>query len=308
MARRRRGRPVHGWVVVDKPSGATSVQCVAAVRRAADAAKAGHAGTLDPLATGLLPVALGEATKTVAHVMDGRKVYRFRVRWGERRDTDDAEGRVAATSDRRPSAAEIAAVLPRFVGVIDQVPPAFSAIKVDGRRAYALARGDGAPQLAARPITILRLDVIDAASPDSAEFEAACGKGAYMRALARDLALALGTEGYVEMLRRIAVGPFTEDHAIPLDNVRELGHSDGLAEHVLPVEASLADIPALTLTEPEARRLQNGQPVAALPVARRSPEGLPSRAGVFCAMSAGRPVALARITGGEIRPLRVLNL
>ena len=308
MARKRRGQPVHGWVVVDKPAGVTSVQCVSAVRRATNANKAGHGGTLDPLATGVLPVALGEATKTVPYIMDGLKRYRFRVAWGERRDTDDAEGRVVAVSAERPSEAAIRDVLPRFEGEIEQVPPAYSAIKVDGQRAYDLARAEAPPTLAARPVLIERLTLIASPDADHAEFEAVCGKGAYMRALARDLGEALGTLGHIAALRRTAVGPFTEAHAIVLDKVRELGHSAALAEHVLPVDAALADIPALTLTEVEARRLKNGQPVAALPVVRRAAHPLPSRDGLVCATAAGRPVAVARIAGGELRPLRVLNL
>lgn len=308
MARRRRGRPVHGWVVVDKPSGVTSVQCVAAVRRAADAEKAGHGGTLDPLATGLLPVALGEATKTVPYVMDGFKTYRFRIRWGEGRDTDDAEGRITEVSAVRPDAAAVRAVLQRFEGEILQVPPVYSAIKVDGRRAYDLARADTPPDLEARPVVVRRLSLADLPDADHADFEVVSGKGAYMRSLARDIARALGTVGHVVALRRTTVGPFGEAHAILLDKIRELGHSASLAEHVLPVDAALADIPALVLTEVEARRLKNGQAVAALPIVRRAAHPLSSRDGLVCATAAGRPVALARLVGGELRPLRVLNL
>lgn len=308
MGRKRRGEPVHGWVIVDKPAGATSVQCVAAVRRALNAEKAGHGGTLDPLATGLLPVALGEATKTVPYVMDGRKTYRFTLRWGESRDTDDAEGRVAAISDVRPDVAAIRAILPSFEGEIQQVPPVYSAIKVDGRRAYDLARAATPPVLVARPVVITRLTLLDMPDADHAVFEATCGKGAYMRALARDLATALGTVGHVVALRRTAVGPFRESHAIVLDKLRELGHSAVLAEHVLPVDAALADIPALVITEVEARRLKQGQPVAVLPIVKRAAQPVSSSDGLVCATIGGRTVALARIAGGELRPFRVLNL
>jgi len=308
MARRRRGRPVHGWVIVDKPSGVTSVRAVAIVRAALDAAKAGHGGTLDPLATGLLPVALGEATKTVPFVMDGTKVYRFTVRWGERRSTDDAEGEVVETSAVRPGAADIAAVLDRFTGRIEQVPPQFSAIKVGGERAYDLARNDQVVALAARPVVIERITLVDQPDADHAVFEVVSGKGAYMRSLARDLATALGTVGHVAALRRTAVGPFREVHAISLDGARSLGHSAAPGQAILPVEAALAGIPALILTEPEANRLHRGQAVAALPVVRRLPHKLTAADPVLCTTAAGKPVALARIQGGEVRPVRVLNL
>jgi tRNA pseudouridine55 synthase len=306
--RHRRGADIHGWLVVDKPPGTTSVSVVSAVRRAANAAKAGHGGTLDPLASGVLPVALGEATKTVAYVMDRTKSYRFTVRWGERRDTDDVEGSIVECSDHRPRAGEITALLPRFEGEIEQVPPIYSAVKIEGRRAYALARAAVPVELFPRRVRIVRFRLIGIPDSDHAEFEVESGKGAYMRSLARDLARALGTCGYITALRRTAVGPFTEVNAIPLDKVSSLGHSGALLEHVLPVEAALADIPALTLTEAEARRLQQGQPIAVLPVARRSPQQHVFKDAVICAMAEGRPVALARIRGGEIRPVRVLNL
>ncbi len=309
MGRKRRGGvPVHGWFLVDKPLGITSAAAVAIVRRLLNAMKAGHGGTLDPLATGVLPIALGEATKTVSYVMDGRKAYRFTIRWGEQRSTDDAEGEVLHLSDVRPSEQAIRAVLPQFTGDIEQVPPTFSAIKLGGQRAYALARADAPVDLPARRVTIERFEVVACPDADHAVFEVQSGKGAYMRSLARDLAVALGTVGYVSALRRISVGSFTESMAIPLDNVNGLRHSGALFEHVLPVGSALADIPALTLTEAEARRLRHGQPIAVLPVASRSTcEGLYPEA-VCCAMSGGQPVALAQIRGGEIRPIRVLNL
>ncbi len=308
MARKRRGTPIHGWIVIDKPPGLSSSAVVSRVKRLTGAVKVGHAGTLDPLATGVLPMALGEATKTVAYLMDGRKAYRFTVRWGEARDTDDAEGAVTAISDARPTQAEIEVVLGRFRGSIEQVPPAFSAIKVGGRRAYALARGDAAPALSARTVQIHDLTLKAMPDRDHAEFEAVSGKGAYMRSLARDLAAALGTVGHVSALRRTAVGSFHESQAISLDKLESLGHSAPLSGHLLPVETVLDDIPALALTEREARKLSHGQAIPVLPVASRSPFKNIGQGDVVRAMVEGRLVALAKIKGGEIRPFRVINL
>jgi tRNA pseudouridine55 synthase len=300
-------RNLHGWLVVDKPAKITSAAVVGCVRRSTSVAKAGHGGTLDPLATGVLPIALGEATKTVGYVLDGRKVYRFTVRWGEQRDTDDAEGSVVGTSDLRPTDAQVVAALPRFIGQIDQVPPTFSAVKIAGERAYALARAARPVDLQARPVTVYDMALIDRPDRDHAVFEVEAGKGVYMRALARDLAFALGTLGYVTALRRLAVGRFTQDAAICLDLLESIGHSAELGNHLLPVGSALADIPALILTEAEARRLQHGQPIAVLPVTSRSSLTDLSRDAVVCAMARGKAVALARISGGEIRPVRILN-
>jgi len=308
LGRRRQGVPINGWLVIDKPAGVTSAAVVTAVRRATNAAKAGHGGTLDPLATGVLPIALGEATKTVSYVMDGSKIYRFTIRWGERRNTDDAEGEVVEVSDVRPTEEAIRAVLPRFVGDIDQVPPIFSAVKVAGQRAYALARAEMPVELESRTVHVEGIELIDMADADHAVFEVTAGKGTYMRALARDLAVSLDTVGHVAALRRRSVGSFTEASAIPLDKIDTLGHIDALKERLLPVGAALDGIPALNLTEAEARRLQRGQPVAVLPVASRSSIKHLTRDAVFCAVAMGRPVALATVKGGEIRPLRVLNL
>ena len=301
MGRKRRGKPIHGWLVIDKAAGMTSNAVVGWVRRLTGAAKAGHGGTLDPLAT-------GEATKTMAFVVDGSKAYRFTVRWGEGRDTDDAEGAVTALSDVRPREEDIRRALGDFTGDIEQVPPAFSAVKVGGHRAYELARAEVAVELAPRTVRIERFELVGCPDADHAEFEVGCGKGTYMRSLARDLALRLGTLGHVTALRRTRAGPFAEEAAISLDNFEGLGHSAPLVSHLLPVETALADIPALALTEAEARRLRHGQPVAVLPVATRSPHSNVAQGAVVCAMSGDKPVALARITGGEIRPLRVLNL
>ena len=307
MGRKRRGTPIHGWLVIDKPKGLTSNAVVGRVKRITNAAKIGHGGTLDPLATGLLPLALGEATKTVSYVMDGAKEYRFTIRWGEARTTDDAEGTVTETSVIRPAEVQILAVLDDFIGDIEQVPPAFSAIKIKGERAYKLARADRPPEMKPRTIRIQALKLRDMPDADHASFHVVSGKGAYIRALARDMALALGTFGHISDLRRVAVGPFKEKDAISLDKLESLGHSAPLAEHLLPVETVLDDIPALALTETEARRLRRGQAVPVLPVANRSPFKNIGQGDVVCAMTDGRLVALAKIMGGEIRPFRVMN-
>lgn len=308
MARRRRGEPINGWLAVDKPSGMTSTTVVTRVRRALNAAKAGHGGTLDPMATGVLPIALGEATKTVAYVMDGAKTYHWRVRWGEARSTDDAEGEVTATSPVRPSREQIAAALPRFVGEIEQVPPRFSAVKIAGQRAYDLARDGEEMDLKPRRVRIDEFKLLGLPDADNADFEVRSGKGAYMRSLARDLAVALGTVGHIAILRRIACGPFHETAAISLDKLEHLGHIAASANVLLPVETALDDIPALALTEAEARRLQSGQPISLLRMAVRDPLAFMPPDGTVRAMADGRLVALARIDGGEVRPVRVLNL
>jgi tRNA pseudouridine55 synthase len=299
---------IHGWLAVDKPAGLTSTRVVGAVKRLLGAAKAGHAGTLDPMATGVLPIALGEATKTVQYVMDGLKSYRFTVRWGEARTTDDCDGDVVASSPVRPEAAAIDAVLPRFIGEIEQVPPRFSAVKIDGRRAYELARAEAPVELQPRRVWIERLEPVEWPDRDHTVFEVDCGKGAYMRALARDLAVTLGTFGHLAALRRTAVGPFHEASAITLDKLEALVHSAGHHVPLLPVEAALDDIPALVLTGIEANRLRSGQPVSLL---RRS--DLARTAGLcdgmaVCATSGGKAVAITRYQAGQIRPVRVLNL
>ena len=308
MGRKRRGKAIHGWIIIDKPGGLSSNAVVGRVRRLTGAAKVGHAGTLDPMATGVLPMALGEATKIVSYLMDGAKAYRFTVRWGEQRNTDDAEGEVVATSDARPAKEQILAVLGNFIGDIEQVPPVFSAIKIEGKRAYALARADQAPEMKPRTIHIEDLKLLSVVDADHAEFEAVSGKGAYMRSLARDLGTALGTVGHIAQLRRIAVGPFDEKQAISLDKLESLRHSAPLSEYLLPVETVLDDIPALALTETEARKLSQGQAIPVLPVASRSPLKNIGQGDVVRVMAEGRLVALAKINGGEIRPFRVMNL
>jgi tRNA pseudouridine55 synthase len=307
---KRNGRPIHGWLVIDKPGGLTSAAVIAVVRRLTGAAKAGHGGTLDPLATGVLPVALGEATKTVAYAMGGSKTYVFTIRWGEKRNTDDCDGETTAVSEVRPEAAAIADVLPRFTGVIEQVPPDFSAVKVGGRRAYALARGEQAVarQLQPREGFVEDIALLGRPDADHATFRVRSGKGVYMRSLARDIAAALGTYGHVSALRRLCVGPFAEAQALSLDRARQLDAEAILAQHLLPIGAALAGVPAVSVTEIEARRLQHGQPIASLPVASRSHTDGLCRDAVVYATAAGRPVALAQIKGSEIRPLRVLNV
>jgi tRNA pseudouridine55 synthase len=304
MARKRKGQPVHGWVILDKPLGMSSAQAVAKVRRLFDAAKAGHAGTLDPLATGVLPIALGEATKAVPYVMADAKIYRFTARWGAATDTDDGEGRVVATSDSRPSRAAIEKILPDFVGTIAQTPPAYSALKIAGARAYDLARHGAAPDMKPRPVTIDRLDLIELPDPDHAVFDALVGKGTYIRALARDLGQALGTVAHVTQLRRLAVGRFRAERAISLENLAVMGHSVAASEHLLSVETALDDIPALAVTEVEAASLRHGRSVTSADQAfcRGLGEGTTIRA-----VNGDRLVAFAQIRDGGLRPIRVLN-
>jgi len=310
MARKRRGRPIHGWVSIDKPAGMTSAQVVARVRALVDAAKAGHGGTLDPLATGVLPIALGEATKTVGWVMDGPKAYRFTVRWGEARATDDSEGAVTETSAVRPTDDAIRAVLPRFTGDIEQTPPAYSAIKLDGRRAYELARADQVVNIPSRVVRIDEIRLVATPDEDHAVFEVRCGKGTYMRSLARDIARALGTVGHIVQLRRTAVGRFEESQSISLDKLASLMHSAPPSAYLLAVETALDDIPALALNAAQADHLRHGRPVRVQgPEGHRFVEvGDLADGDVLCAMAEGRPVALARLEHGEIRPMRVLNV
>jgi tRNA pseudouridine55 synthase len=305
--RRKKGSKVDGWLILDKPAGITSTQAVNVVKRIFDAQKAGHAGTLDPLATGILPIALGEGTKTVPYVMDGRKTYRFILKFGEARSTDDAEGEVIQTSDRRPTDDEIRAALPAFIGEIDQVPPAFSAIKVQGERAYDLARAGEMVELTSRKVTVYGLALLVRPSPDEVRLEVRCGKGTYMRALGRDLAIKLGTCGHITSLRRSAVGPFAEEASISLETLKSLGHSPAAFEHLLPIETALDDIPALALTATEAIRLRSGQPVGLLHRQDRDRIYELAPGGMVRAMAEGRLVALTRFEAGELVPVRVMN-
>jgi tRNA pseudouridine55 synthase len=306
--RRKKGSKVDGWLILDKPVGLTSTQAVAIAKRIFDAQKAGHAGTLDPLASGILPIALGEATKTVPYAMDASKTYRFTLRFGEARATDDAEGEVVRASGVRPGDDEIRAILPRFTGLITQVPPAFSAIKVEGERAYDLARAGEPVELAPRQVRIHAIHLLARPSADQATFEVVSGKGAYMRALGRDLAIGLGTCGHIRDLQRTAVGPFTEERAISLESLQALGHSPAAFEYLLPVETALDDIPALALTATEAIRLRSGQPVGLLHRHDRDRIYELAPGGMVRAMAEGRLVALTRFEAGELVPVRVLNL
>lgn len=307
MARKRKGDPVNGWVAIDKPEGMTSTAVVGAVRRAFNARKAGHAGTLDPLATGLLAVALGEATKTVEIAMATPKVYCFTVAWGEERDTDDLEGTVTRRSEMRPGRTEIEAALARFVGEIEQVPPRYSAVKIGGERAYDLARDGMTPALAPRRVTIHRADLIDVPDTAHAVIEVLCGRGTYVRALARDLGRVLGTAAHVAALRRTRIGPFTEETAISLDKLNEFGHIAARKSLLLPVETPLDDIPALAVSGADAIRLKRGQSIRFEGRAITPPDaGLPE--GTVCATNRGTPVALGYVRGGEFYPARVFNL
>jgi tRNA pseudouridine55 synthase len=305
MARRRKGLPVHGWLIFDKPQGMTSTQAVARVKRLYDAAKAGHAGTLDPLATGVLPIALGEATKTVPFVVEGSKEYRFTVRFGAETDTDDSQGKPTGTSGTRPTGAEIEAKLPDFTGEIDQVPPRYSALKVDGARAYDLARDDEAFELQPRRVSVASLVLVDHPDRDRCVLEARCGKGTYVRALARDLGRTLGALGHVEALRRTRVGSFGENRAVTLaalDALAESGGHEALLTVLEPVETALSDIPSLALSVPDADRLRRGQPVLL------RGRDAPIIEGTVYAMSRGALVALGEVSRGELRPSRIFNL
>ncbi|NWG23943.1 MAG: tRNA pseudouridine(55) synthase TruB [Pseudorhodoplanes sp.] len=304
---RRDKRDVHGWIALDKPVGMTSTHAVSVVRRLFSARRAGHAGTLDPLASGCLPIALGEATKTVPFIVDSGKTYRFTVRWGEERDTDDAEGRVVARSDARPTAHDIRALLPRFTGLIEQVPPQFSAIKVDGERAYDIARDGETVELASRPVAIDRLDLVETPDPAHAVLDTDCGKGTYVRALARDLGRALGCFGHVSALRRTAVGTLAEPDMISLEQLTALCHraasgEGNLADILLPVETALDDIPALAVSRADAARLQRGQAVLL------RGRDAPIFRGTVYVTASGELIALAESDRGEIVPKRVFNL
>ncbi len=312
MARRRKGTPIHGWLILDKPLGPSSSGCVGRLKWLTGAQKVGHGGTLDPLASGVLPIAFGEATKTSSYAMDGSKTYEFDVTWGTSTETCDAEGDVIASSDARPNADQIKAALPTFIGDIDQIPPKYSAIKIDGQRAYELARKGEEVDIKSRPVTIHDLRLVKTVDSNTASFEVDCGKGTYVRSLARDLALHLGCEGHISRLRRTAVGPFTIEKAVSLAAFEENEGENAamlLTQYLLSVETVLDDIPALALTDQEARKLRHGQGIPVLPVAQRSPlrDGRISQGDVVQVTANGTLVALARIAGGEIRPVRVMN-
>ena len=293
---------LHGWIILDKPLGLGSTSAVSAVKRALREAgepktKVGHGGTLDPLATGVLPIALGEATKLAGRMLDATKAYDFTVSFGSQTDTLDLEGQVIATSDHRPARAEVEAVLPRFTGLLDQIPPAYSALKVDGERAYDLARKGIEVEMKTRSVTVHELTLL-AADQHGATFSATVSKGTYIRSLARDVALALGTVGHVTMLRRTKAGPFTLESAISLDILNEAAKARTLTRMVLPLRAGLDDIPALPVTPDQARLLRHGQSLF----------GIPANPGLYLALEAETPVALVEVSDDDCKVVRGFNL
>jgi len=297
--KRRKGNPVHGWVVLDKPYEAGSTKMVGKVRWLFSAAKAGHAGTLDPLATGILPIALGEATKTVPFMIEAEKSYIFEITWGETRSTQDAEGEVIEASDLRPLKADILAALPEFTGLIEQVPPKFSAIKIDGKRAYDLARSGEAVEIKSRPVRVDRFDLTDM-TENTARFEVDCGKGTYIRSLARDLAAALGACGYVSVLRRTRVGPFSLKQSITLDELEKMCDRARVSEALLSVTTALDDIPVLAVTEQDAVDLKHGREITAPSDFLKSEYIRAEMDGVL--------IALCHAREGALVPKRVFNL
>ena len=309
MGRQKKGDPVHGWVCLDKPLEMGSTEAVTRVRRLFNAQKAGHAGTLDPLASGILPIALGEATKTVSQMMEAQKVYRFTINWGVSTASVDREGEVIGRSDVRPDVEAVRAALPTFVGEIDQTPPRFSAIKVDGQRAYDLARDGAEFELASRRVTIHEAAVSAHPDADHVEITIRTGKGVYVRSLARDLALMLGAEGHVSALRRERVGPFSTDNAVTLDILADLVHRNAALEGLLPVATALDDIPELAVTDQDAFSLRQGRPIVLLP---RQVETLKSRlregSRTVSAFQGQTLVALCEMRAGRLEPDRVFNL
>lgn len=297
MARKRKGRAISGWLVVDKPAGLTSNAVVNKVRWAFEAQKAGHAGTLDPEATGVLAIALGEATKTVPYVTDALKAYEFTVNWGAATNTDDAEGEVIARSDLRPDESAIKAALPSFLGDIQQVPPAFSAVKIDGQRAYAKARAGEDVVLEPRPLWVDSLLLLDVPSPDQAVLELVCGKGGYVRAIARDLGQDLGCLGHVDHLRRIWSGPFQADEGVSLEQIEALARTAEIDDLLLPLELGLADLPQMHCPADSIQRLRNGNPAPVIGTAEFGDE--------VWASSEGLAVAVGRYRAGMLHPSRV---
>lgn len=316
MGRRKKGEDVSGWVVLDKPEEMTSTHAVSAVRRVFNAQKAGHSGTLDPLASGILPIALGEATKTVPWLMEAQKTYLFTIKWGASTDTQDREGKVTATSAVRPDEPAIRAALEGFIGEIEQVPPQYSAVKVEGERAYDLARAGEEVELQPRQVVVYEAALVGTEGDDLAHFRIRSGKGFYIRALVRDLAAKLGAEGHVWRLRRTAVGPFSEDNAVTLDALEDLRHKGAASERLNPVETALADIPALAINGEDAFKLKQGRPIVLLPhvVEQLKPNFKPrtiagqdaSRAAV--ALFQGKAVALGDVRAGQFQPTRVFHI
>ncbi len=306
--RRKKGRPVSGWLILDKPLGMGSTQAVGKVKWLYQAQKAGHAGTLDPLATGVLPIALGEATKTVPFIMDEEKTYRFTAKWGASTTTDDGEGDIVTESDRRPSRDDIEAVLGQFTGEIEQVPPQFSAVKVDGERAYDIARDGDEVKLEARTITIHDLAIVDTPSTDETVFEAVTGKGAYVRALVRDMAKALGTEGHVSALRRTAVGPFRAEDAVSVEDLEEIETPEARDEALQPIAFALSGLPQAAIDGPQADRLRRGQAAVIAPPVAKGVRG--EQAGAIenvLAVLHDDAVAICTLDGLKLQPGRVFN-
>ena len=316
MGRRKKGEDVSGWVALDKPDDMTSTHAVSAVRRIFNAQKAGHAGTLDPLASGVLPIALGEATKTVPWLMEAQKTYLFTIKWGASTDTQDREGKVTAESAVRPAPDAIRAALAGFIGEIAQIPPQYSAVKVEGERAYDLARSGETVELEPRIVVVYEAELAGTEGDDLAHFRVRSGKGFYIRALVRDLAAKLGAEGHVWRLRRTAVGPFTEENAVTLDALEDLRHKGAASERLNPVETALADIPALAINGEDAFKLKQGRPIVLLPhvVEGLKPNFKPrtiagqdaSRAAV--ALFQGKAVALGDVRAGQFQPTRVFHI
>ncbi len=316
MSRRKKGEDVSGWIVLDKAEDITSTQAVSAVRRIFNAQKAGHAGTLDPLASGILPIALGEATKTVPWLVEAQKTYLFTIKWGVSTDTQDREGKSIAESAARPTPEAIRAALPAFIGEIEQIPPQFSAVKVDGERAYDLARAGETLDLEARPVVVYEAELTETEGEDYATFQVRSGKGFYIRALVRDLAAKLGVEGHVWRLRRTSVGPFHENDAVSLDALEDLRHKAAASERLKPVETALDDIPALAINGEDAFKLRQGRPIVLLPHVMealrpkfrdRTIAGQDaSRAAL--ALFEGKAVALGDVRAGQFKPTRVFQL
>lgn len=305
--RKPKGRPVSGWLILDKPLDFGSTEAVSKIKWLFKAQKAGHAGTLDPLASGMLPIALGDATKTVPYVMDGRKIYEFTVAWGEERTTDDLEGEAVKTSDRRPGEEEIRALLPRYTGVISQIPPQFSAIKIDGERAYDLAREGETLDIPAREVEVFRLTLLGC-TPNLAHFEIECGKGTYVRSMARDLGRDLGCYGHIASLRRSFVAPFAEERMVPLSALTALEKIEDEAErlaaldaHLIDTEEALSSLPHIAVSEDQAHRLRMGNPIILR--GRDAPLAEPEA----YATARGKLVAIGEIGEGEFRPKRVFN-
>ncbi len=311
MARKKKGDHISGWINLDKPYGMTSTQAIGKVRRILNAQKIGHAGTLDPLATGVLPIAVGEATKTISFAQDDIKTYHFTIQWGEQRNTDDMEGKVIATSDHRPTAEDITALLGQYTGEIQQIPPNFSAIKINGERAYDIARDGDIPELKPRTVYIEELELLEARK-DDADFTMTCGKGTYVRSLARDIGNDLGTKGFISALRREKVGNFTAKDAISLDILSDMDYLSARSEYLLPLQIVLDDIPALDLKEEETAKIRNGQALSFVSrpdFERLTKVGLGSKESTIAlATHDDAPVALIEQTRADVKPVRVFNM